>query len=126
MGLNLFKTDLIPQNQIAHIYELVKNIIAPGDRAFMSPTIQIAVDTVLDERLPKDWRSNHQFIKSLSSNFYRKNFSTYSENFFAEYYAAYYLPNNLYKIQLMLLELFRLGRITDCSPLASHSSHAAW
>ncbi len=112
MGLNLFKTDLIPETQIAYIYDLVKNIIAPGDRAFTSPTIQIAVDTVLDERLPKNWRSNPQFIKSLSSNFYKKNFSTYDDKYFAEYYAAYYLPNNLYKIQLMVLELFRLGRIS--------------
>jgi hypothetical protein len=37
---------------------------------------------------------------------------TYDNNYFAEFYAAYHVPNNLYKIQLMLLELFRLGKIS--------------
>jgi len=103
---------LIPKNQIVYIYDLVKNIIAPGNRAFVSPEVQDTIDNILDERLPKGWRGDADFIKKLSDSFKRKSFNTYEGEFFPEYYAAYYLPNNLYKIQLMFLELFRIGKIS--------------
>jgi len=112
MAVNLFRTTLIPKNQIVYIYDLVKNIIAPGNRAFVSPEIQKVIDEVLDNKFPEGWRDNTDFIQNIIKRFKQKNFSTYSEEYFPEYYAAYYLPNNLYKIQLMFLELFRLGHIS--------------
>ncbi|GEM_PF-3016002 len=112
MAFNFFKTDVIPEDQIVYVYDLVRNIVAPGDRAFMSPRMQEVIDRVLDKRLPQGWREDKGFIKQLSSDFSRHSFGTYDKKYFAEFYAAYYVPNNLYKIQLMLLELFRLGRIS--------------
>jgi len=78
----------------------------------MSPEIQKIVDDVLDDRLPKNWRRDSAFIRNMSESFTQKKFSTYAHKYFPEYYAAYYLPNNMYKVQLMFLELFRLGRIS--------------
>jgi superfamily II DNA helicase RecQ len=112
MAINLFKTKIIPEDQIVYVYDLVKNIVAPGERAFVSPEIQKMVDSVLDKRFPKDWRNDQEFIDNIRAAFRKKNFSTYSGKYFPDYYAAYYLPNNLYKIQLMFLELFRLGKIS--------------
>ena len=112
MAFNYFKTKLIPADQVIYTYDLVKNIVAPGNRAFVSPQIQIVIDELLDRKFPENWRQDPQFIKSIKESFSKKNFSTYDGTFFPEYYAAYYLPNNLYKIQLMMLELFRLGRIS--------------
>ena len=112
MAINLFKTKLIPEDQIVYIYDLVKNIIAPGNRAFISPQLQLIIDDVLDSKLPEGWRLDSGFIDKLNKSFRNKQFSTYDEKYFPEYYAGYYLPNNLYKIQLMMLELFRLGRIS--------------
>jgi len=112
MAINLFRTTIIPKDQIVYVYDLVKNIVAPGDRAFVSPEIQKMVDNVLDERFPDGWRDNKDFINEIKDSFRAKNFSTYKGKYFPDYYAAYYLPNNLYKIQLMFLELFRLGKIS--------------
>jgi superfamily II DNA helicase RecQ len=112
MAFSFFRGSIIPQDQVVYVYDLVRNIIAPGDRAFMSPTIDKAVDSILDKRLKDGWRSDTQFISKLNKSFRAKNFSTYDIDHFADYYAAYYLPNNLYKIQLMFLELFRLGKIS--------------
>ena len=110
--MRFFSTTLIPEEKIVYIYDLIKNIISPGERAFVSPKIQRVVDRVLDERLPDNWRNDEKFIKDLSIKFTDKNFSTYDLECFPEFYAAYYMPNNLYKIQLMILELFKLGEIS--------------
>jgi superfamily II DNA helicase RecQ len=112
MALNLFNTTLIPKGKIIYIYDLINNIIAPGNRAFLSPTIEKVIDEVMDEQLPDNWRSNEAFRKSLSEDFRKKKFSTYDVDHFPAFYAGYYLPNNFYKIQLMMLELFRLGEIS--------------
>ena len=112
MAFSYFRGSIIPADQVVYVYDLVKNIIAPGDRAFMSPTIEKAVDVILDERLKDGWRKDPKFIAQLNKSFRAKNFSTYDIDHFPDYYAAYYLPNNLYKIQLMFLELFRLGKIS--------------
>ena len=112
MAFSYFKGSIIPPDQVVYVYDLVKNIIAPGDRAFMSPTIEKVVDSILDERLKEGWRTDPKFIAQLNKSFRAKNFSTYDIDHFPDYYAAYYLPNNLYKIQLMFLELFRLGKIS--------------
>lgn len=112
MAINLFRTTIIPKDQIVYVYDLVKNIVAPGDRAFVSPEIQKMVDNVLDERFPDGWKDDQKFINDTRDSFRTKNFSTYGGKYFPDYYAAYYLPNNLYKIQLMFLELFRLGKIS--------------
>ena len=110
MAMNFFRSKLIPENHIAYIYDLVLNIIAPGNRAFVSPEIQNCIDDILDESLPKGWRDNPSIVKEILGSF-KKDF-IYDQKYFPEYYAAYYLPNNLYKIQLMFLELFRLSKIS--------------
>lgn len=92
-----------------YIYDLVKNIIAPGNRAFISPLIQKIIDQVLDENLPPDWRTNEKFRSNLINDFQTYRFDNYDNDYFSEYYAAYYIPNNFYKIQLMFLELFKLN-----------------
>jgi len=112
MAFKFFRQDIIPDDQIIYVYDLVKNIVAPGERAFVSPKIQKSVDELLDERFPKNWRNDPDFLSKVKSEFQKKNFSTYGGKYFPDYYAAYYLPNNLYKIQLMFLELFKLGRIS--------------
>ena len=91
MAFNYFKTKLIPADQVIYIYDLVKNIVAPGNRAFVSPQIQIVIDELLDRKFPENWRQDPQFIKSIKESFSKKNFSTYDGTFFPEYYAAYYL-----------------------------------
>ncbi len=78
----------------------------------MSPLIEQIVDKVIDARLPSGWRSDEKFLKKISRQFQSKNWSTYNLDHFPDYYAAYYLPNNLYKIQLMFLDLFRFGKIS--------------
>jgi superfamily II DNA helicase RecQ len=112
MAINLFRTKIIPEDQIVYVYDLVKNIVAPGERAFVSPYIQQTIDGIIGKRLPGNWEDDKGFINKLTKSFRQKNFSTYGGKHFPDYYAAYYLPNNLYKIQLMFLELFRLGRIS--------------
>ena len=112
MAFKFFRQDIIPDDQVIYVYDLVKNIVAPGERAFVSPKIQKSVDELLDERFPKNWRNDGDFLSKVKSEFRKKNFSTYGGKYFPDYYAAYYLPNNLYKIQLMFLELFKLGRIS--------------
>lgn len=94
-----------------YIYDLIKNIIAPGNRAFMSPPIQKIIDNTLDENLPSNWREDEEFRYKLIKNFSSYRFENYDNEYFSEYYAAYYIPNNFYKIQLMFLELFKLDQI---------------
>ena len=112
MAINFFKTTVINQKDIVYVYDLINNIVAPGNRAFVSPKIQGIIDNILDDRLPKEWRNDTKFINTLAASFRSKNFSSYSGKFFPDFYAAYYLPNNLYKIQLMLLDLFKNGKIS--------------
>ncbi len=113
MPFNFFKTNIIPDDQVVYIYDLVKNIIAPGNRAFVSPEIQRLIDERLDERLHEhNWRENKNFRKELALAFWKKKFSSYEGKYFPDYYSAYYMPNNIYKVQLMFLELFRLGKIS--------------
>lgn len=112
MAFRFFRSSTIPQDQVVYIYDLTKNIIAPGERAFMSPLIERMVDKVIDGRLPAGWRSDKKFLKQISKQFQNENWSTYNLDHFPDYYAAYYLPNNLYKIQLMFLDLFRFGKIS--------------
>ena len=102
----------LPPGTLAWMSELIGNVIAPGRRAFVSPLVQEAIDAVLDETLPEGWRDNEGFVRGLSDRFRSKDFSTYEDPYFPHYYAAYYVPNNLYKIQLVLLELVRTGEIS--------------
>ena len=112
MAFRFFRSSTIPQDQVVYVYDLTRNIIAPGERAFMSPLIEQIVDTVIDTRLPHGWRTDEKLIEQISKQFRSKNWSTYDLERFPDYYAAYYLPNNLYKIQLMFLDLFRFGKIS--------------
>ena len=112
MAFNFFNTKLIDAEHVYYVYDLVKNIVAPGDRAFISPRIKNIIDETLDERLPEGWRSDKKLLKDISISFRKNNFSTYADKYFPDYYAAYYLPNNIYKIQLMFLEIFRYGKIS--------------
>jgi len=112
MAFRFFRSSTIPQDQVVYVYDLTRNIIAPGERAFMSPLIERIVDTVIDTRLPPGWRTDEKLIEQISKQFRSKNWSTYDLERFPDYYAAYYLPNNLYKIQLMFLDLFRFGKIS--------------
>ena len=104
---------IIPKDKIPYIYELVKNIIAPGNRALMSPSIENEIIKILNSRLPENWAddSERDFREKISRSFGNKNFSTYADKYFPDYYAAYYVPNNIYKIQLMLLDMFKVGQI---------------
>ena len=97
----------INKENLINISELIKNIIAPGDRAYYSPKFDNIVNQVLDETFEKNWRNNKAFLTQIQSEFRKQNFSTYDEEFFSAFYAAYYIPNNFYKIQLMLLELLK-------------------
>ena len=112
MAFNFFKNSVIGEKEVIYVYDLVKNIVAPGDRAFVSPYIQQTIDGIIGKRLPGNWKDDKVFISKLTKSFRQENFSTYGGKYFPDYYAAYYLPNNLYKIQLMFLELFRLSRIS--------------
>ena len=96
---------------IVNITELIKNIIAPGERAFYSPKFDAIINEVLDEIFEKDWRNNKDFLHRIQAEFRRYNFSTYDEEYFSAFYAAYYVPNNFYKIQLMLLELLKNNKL---------------
>ena len=44
MAFNFFNTKLIDAEHIYYVYDLVKNIVAPGDRAFISPRIKNIID----------------------------------------------------------------------------------
>ena len=112
MAFKFFKTDLIDKKKVFYVHDLVNNIIAPGERALFSPYLQNVIDKTLDRRLPKDWRSDKKLIQDISTSFWKNNFKSYAGKYFPDYYAAYYLPNNVYKIQLMLLDLFRNGKIS--------------
>ena len=92
---------------VTNISELIKNIIAPGERALYSPKFDNIVNQVLDETFENNWRSDKTFLNKIQAEFRKQNFSTYDEDYFSAFYAAYYIPNNFYKIQLMLLELLR-------------------
>jgi len=72
LKFNLFRSELIPEDKIIYIYDLIKNIVAPGNRAFVSPLVQKAVDKILDLDLPKNWRTDKHFIKGLNDSFRRK------------------------------------------------------
>jgi len=101
----------IAEDRLPYIYELVKNVIAPGNRAFMPRQIQEAIDKVLDKRFPPNWKNDIEFRRQMKENFLSCNFKTYNNHYFSEFYTAYYIPNNLYKIQLMFLELIKLSKI---------------
>jgi superfamily II DNA helicase RecQ len=112
MSFNFFKTNLIDKRDTFYVYDLVHNIIAPGERALFSPYLQKIVGETLDDRLPKNWKSDKKLIKDIKKEFWKSNFSSYAGEYFPDYYAAYYLPNNVYKIQLILLNLFRNGKLS--------------
>jgi len=101
----------IAKEDLINISELIKNIIAPGNRAFLSPKFDNVINELLDLTFPKNWRRDKTFINNIQSEFRKRNFSSYDQEFFPAFYAAYYVPNNFYKIQLMLLELFNNNKL---------------
>lgn len=101
----------VKKKDLINISELIKNIIAPGDRAFYSPKFDDIINEILDQTFPDGWRKDTTFIKSIQSEFRERNFSTYDKEYFSAFYAAYYVPNNFYKIQLMLLELLKKNKL---------------
>lgn len=100
------------------VYQLVRNVIAPGGRAFMSPRVQEAIDKVMDKELPEGWKNNDEFRKSLSRDVLNNDFTNYEAQHVSAFYAAYYVPNNLYKIQLLVLDLIAKGSLSlDVDPI---------
>ena len=120
------------------LIETLHTVIAPGRRSRISPFIEAAQFQVLFNQRPESKRryeharmilhAHTQDIRKLAQtwvNFLHagKRFSAhiYSEEFLRAY-LAYYLTTNVCKLQLVLLELVKQGKLTGSLTLVTSGS----
>lgn len=116
------------------ISRLIRNIIAPGGRAFLPTELthaiqEVAAQSVIPvnghrEQLGEFWSHDTEdpnradkidFLKGIGKRLYHdfaKNTSTlYEDPSVSLFYTLYYLPRNFHKIQLALLQLFEQDQL---------------
>ena len=89
------------------IFDISENIIAPGSRCTISSVIDESIKDVLINKYGDNWKENEQIFldgyERLRTNF---NVDTYRDDI-PYFYSIYYLPLNIPKIQLILLQMLK-------------------
>lgn len=93
------------------IIEAARNIVSPGSRSTLSSVIEDSIKDVLINKYGESWKENSDvFLESYES--LRNNFMVDTYKADVPYlYSMYYMPINIPKIQLVLLQLMKRKRL---------------